>query len=240
MNNNNYFNDIQKQDELKKSTKAPGWVWAVCIIGLVLSIIWGYTIGKNTILTFYEMATIPDNDPTTSRLEVLDFSECLLVFPEDEYKGIYNLIDYPAFAMYYDSNRTADEFGLYPNSFNGSTYIESSFRNMSYYDVFCVFDAGKDYKGNVNYVFESELKKGNMEVKVFTVSKNYTTEATSDGYNVIKSEYITEIAHFDTTKDESGSFDGSQLTANGDVYYVFVVGAESAYGSYELRVSAEG
>ncbi len=217
--------------------KLPGWAWAVCVLGLVVSVLWGYSMGKTLALSYNSITTIPDTDPSSVRLEVLDFSDCLYVFPEDDYFISYNLIDYPMYATYYDTDRPIKENNVYTNRYNSTSYFKTSFINMNYYDVCCIIDFGNGYNEDIAYSFEPKLKSGNLELAVLALDKMYTTEVNEDGYNVIKSEYITPVARFEGMENTHNSIDRWDVEEYGDLYYVFVVGAESATGSYTLRVS---
>ncbi len=235
--NNNYFDDIRNQEDRRRKTSVPGWVWAIVIIGVVLSILWGYSAGTSAAM-MTNLGTIEDKTPDSAKLGVLDFSESLYLFTQYDDYSMYNRIDYPGSALFYSSSRQSNKSGLYTNEYKMSAKFSVEFFNMNYYDVCCVFDPGEGYKGNLNYLFETELANGNMELKIVALSKNFTTEKNSDGYDVIKPEYIVDIKQIPGDKDASGVLDNDVYGKSGDVYYVFIIGAESASGSYELSVTS--
>ncbi len=227
---NNYFGQYQSEDEKKQARSIPAWVWIISVIGLILSIIWGYSFGSYAAY-IAELGIIEDVTEDSSKLGVLDFSECLLIF-SGGLSAAYNLIDYPVVCTSYTSSRKANSFGTPINTFTRSAEFDSSFVNMNGYDVSCVLDPDIYDSCNMHFSFIPQLSSGNLEARLFEVSKDYKIDSTSDGANrKINESYINLIDSFDGDEPTVTSF-----TAKVGYYYIFVVGAESAVGSYELDI----
>ncbi len=232
---NNYFNDFQEEECRKKSRSLPGWVWLASVIGLVISIIWGYSIGSNS-AKMMNLGTIPDETPDSFDLGTLDFTDPLYIFSSDERFFGYNLIDYPSTATYYDSSRAYNENGGYENTFNSAAKFSVDFINLNGYDVPCVFDSSVNGETpvTVNMSFESNVASGNLEARLVALSKDYQTEQTEDGYYKIKPEYIETVYSFKANEKITKSVEYS-----GDTYLVLVVAGESAMGSYSFAIAVQ-
>ncbi len=229
---NNYFNEFEKQEQYPNNTRAlPAWAWIVAIVGLIISIVWGYSVGTNTV-DIINMGDIPDETPDSFDLGALDFTDSLYVFGYEDRLFGYNLIDYPSTALYYNSTRDMNDGGGHDNVFVSNGAFSVEFMKMNAYDIPCVFSTGAEGSVNVNFTFESNVTKGNLEARLVALSADYQTEQTIDGYIKIKAEYIQTVYEFKANESVTDSIECPE-----DVILVLIVACESASGAFEFSIS---
>ncbi len=230
---NDYFNDFQPNESQKSKRALPAWLWIIAVVGLVVSIAWGYSFGL-TYSSMFDLAGVADNTPDSFDLGTLDFTDPIYIFSQTDRNFGYNLRDYPSLSLIYDTTRTMNSNGAYENEFVSKASFSSTFINMSYYDVSCVFSTGCEGAARVSMTFESSVIQGNLEARLVVLSKDYQTEKTEEGWVKIRSEYINTLYEFKANETVSTSFDYS-----GDGYLVLIVACESAGGTYSFDISAQ-
>ena len=223
---NNYFNEQDFNEEKKK--KLPAWIWIIGIIGLVIAVISGYFYGLEVVDIYKEMMSsvvLKDTNGEDTTLQSLDFSNFIGVF-DNEFG--YNLFDCDmSYALVYNSTvKYNSSKGIYPNDFASTDKVNYTvdFENFNHYDLTYAKKADKD----VTFTFSSEVKKGNLEARIFRIDANYRVTENDYGINIIEDAYVYEAARFSANKTETVTLPAGHI-------YVLAVGCESADGSYTFK-----
>ncbi len=223
---NNTYNAPQGYN--KPKTRLPAWFWVITAIGLVISVLAGYFSGSN-FGKMVSLLNIEDTNGEDTSLCLLDFKGFLGVY--DGYLG-YNLLDSEATCIMYDTSRDYDpQNETYNNTFTGVyTDQNATFLYLNYYDVCYVSELNGSSVLTVE--FSSKLDSGNLEGRLMHVASDFKVELNEYDTPIIKDEYITTVAAFgaNETQKKTGSIPTGGIL-------IFVVAAESAVGSYHLKIS---
>lgn len=222
------MNSYNFEDNKKKSSRLPAWLYILGVVGLIIAIISGYFYGTESVAIYKEIMNgviIKDTNGEDSSLTSLDFSEFIGVF--DNVYG-YNFFDCEmSFALNYSSTvKYNNARGVYPNDFSGSKNISYrvDFDNFNHYDLTYAKRSDKD----VTFTFSSELESGNLEARIFRIDDNYRVKALENGYSVIEDAFVHEVAAFSANKTLSVTLPGGSI-------YILAVGCESADGYYTFK-----
>lgn len=211
----------------KPKPRLPRWFWVLTVAALVITVLAAYFSASNLTDYLSELG-IEDTNGESTDLCKLDFKNFLGVY-DGEYE--YNYFDSEISCLIYDTTRDYDySLETYSNVFYGAyTEQEASFWYLNYYDVCFVHELSSPKTVTVDFSYE--LSKGNLEGRLLYVSSDFKVELNENDVPIIKDEYISVLAEFKagTSRTASASVQGSGML-------VFVVGGESAVGSYSLSI----
>lgn len=224
---NSYFNN-GFNEEKKRSSRLPAWIWIIGVVGLIIAILSGYTSGVQAVDIYngmMEAIMLKDTNGEDTSLQTLNFSEFIGVY--DNVYG-YNFFDSDmSFSLSYNTTvKYNNAKGLYPNDFSGSETVNYSvnFKTFNHYDI----TYAKKTDKALTFIFSSEITEGNLEARILRIDANYRVKETELGTNVIEDAYVHEVARFSANKIESVTLEGGHI-------YVLAVGCESASGLYSLK-----
>ena len=222
---NPYINDMQYK---KPKTSVPAWVWIFSVLMTAASVVVSYLAGSVS-AEMVKTMFIPDKNGDSTELAVLDFSDFLYVF--DGGYG-YNELDSIYYSLSYSSTRHfSNATGTYENRFSGECDFSASFQQFNYYEVPWIYEASS--REIISLSFDSDIKSGNFQARVYALDKNYRVTEGEDGMMYIKNEYLVHLWSFSANTEDT-----YDLNIASGCYYLLVIGAESATGSYDFSVSA--